>query len=303
MRGRSHIAVAVATAAAALTLVGGCAGPDDPLFPGLTPAAVDSIRLSTETGGVSITRADGWTVAIEHGVGRADTSEVHRLIRTVAGTTRGDRIRNGHNELATLGLEPEPSRIEFARDGELVAGILVGNAAPGGSRLFIQPYGRRDVYLSPPNLDELLRRPRDEWRDPFVMRFDLPDVVGVELTNLGERMVLKPRDGRWHMTQPIDQEVDKRQVDAMLYMLAELRAEGFVNDAPPESCGFSGPDATVRGSATVRLREGPDQVVLFGEPRGEQWCAMRRGRPDVYLVAREVVELLFIPTPAPSESR
>ncbi len=273
----------------------GCGEGDASLFPRLSAETADAVEITRDGRSLSLARdADGWQVILQHGPGRADDGAVDEFLTLLGRSTRDEIVSGGGDQLATLGLsDGGTGRILVASSGRPVVDALIGADAPGASRVFLMPDGGRDVFVSPDGLADLLRLPTDDWRDHRIMSFRLPDVVGLELVNQGETMVIVPVEGRWHMTRPVDQDVDKRFVDALLFSLSELEAVGFENGRTPLECGFGESGRDGLGSATVRFATGPPQSVLFGGGRGDMWYTMRPDRDDIYLLPLEFIESIF----------
>lgn len=302
MRHRRILPAILVIGVFALAVLSACADRDAPLFPRLDVETADAVELEYDGRLVSLAReADGWRIALPRGRGHADDDAVAAFLELVARARRSDVVSDAHGELETLGLADEGvGRLVVRSPGRVVVDARLGAVAPGPSRVFLMPRGDRDAFVSPDGLAEWLAQPLDEWRDDGIMAFRLPDVVGVEIVNRGVRAVLAPVDGRWVMTRPVEQDVEKGTVDGLLLSISDLSASGFENDRDPVDCGFvlagdgsGGAVAGSRGSVTVRLSTGPPMRIAFGDPAGEMWHAMRGDRDDVYLVQRGLVELIF----------
>ncbi len=289
--GRALLAAALTVAAC----LSGCADGGAPLFPQLSTATADVIEIARGDHSLSLARdKDGWWIALPGGRGHADEDSVDGLLTLLARSTRREIVRGGRSQLQTLGLSNGGTgRIVVTSSGRPIVDVRIGADAPGASRVFMMLDGERDVFVSPDGLADMLDQPLDDWRDRRIMSFELPDVVGIELVHQGEVMVIVPVDGRWHMTRPIDQDVDKRFVDALLFSLAELDAVGFESGGARLECGFGESGHEGLGSVTVRFTTGPPQSVLFGDGIGEMWCTMRPDRDDIYLLPREFIESIF----------
>lgn len=295
--------VALCAVLAASVCLPGCADPDAALFPRLSATTADALEITRGGQCLALARdADGWWVALPGRRGRASDDSVDKLFTVLARSTRREIVRGGHGQLETLGLaDGDGGRISITSSGRSVVDTRFGADAPGASRVFLMPDGERDVFVSPDGLADLLGLPSDDWRDRRIMSFELPDVIGVELVNQGAQMVIAPVDGRWHMTRPVDQDVYKGYVDALLFSLAELEAVGFENERTPSECGFGETGRDGRGSVTVRFANARPQSVLFGGSANDSWYTMRPDRDDIYLVPGELVELIFGgETPGPS---
>jgi len=283
------------TALTIAAVVSGCADGSDLLFPRLAGSTADVVEIARGDNGLSLARdEDGWWIALPRGRGRADDASVDELLTLLARSTRSEIVSGGGDQLQTLGLaDGGTGRLVVQESGQRLVDVRIGADAPGASRVFMLPDGERDVFVSPDGLADVLEMPLDDWRDRRIMSFALPDVVGVELVNQGEVMVIVPVEGRWHMTRPVDQDVDKRFVDALLFSLAELDAVGFENERTPLECGFGEDGREGLGSVTVRFATGPPQSVLFGGGDGDMWYAIRPDRDDIYLLPLEFVESVF----------
>ncbi len=293
-----------ATLVAAVSL-SGCDEGDAPLFPGLSAAAADAVEITRGDSDLSFERdADGWWIALHEGRGRADDELVEDLLDLLARSRHGDIVPGGQDQLGTLGLaNGGTGRIVVTSSDRPIIDVRIGSDAPGPSQVFMLPEGERGVFVSSDGLADMFRLPFDDWRDHRITSFELPDVVGLELVNRGEMMVIVPVDGRWHMTRPVDQDVDKRFVDALLFSLAELDAVGFESRRSPAACGFGEDGSEGLGSVTVRLAIGPPQSVLFGGGDGDMWYVMRPDRDDIYLLPLEFVESVFGDVTAEPPSR
>lgn len=273
--------------------IAGCAERADELFPELDRA--DRISVSHGATALRLTRDEaGWWVDLPGGRGRADDELVAHLLAVLGRSSRSELVPGGAERLEMLGLDEGSSGLVtvFAH-AQTIARTRTGSQAPGASRVFIMPVGDSEVFVSPDGLADLLSLPLREWRDRSVLEFALPDVVGIELWNRDRRMTLVPLDGRWHMTEPIEQDVHKGFVDALLFALAELEAVDFADDRPIEACGFGVDEASARGRVAISLKDDRVLRLSFGSEHEKGWCAMRPDRSDVYVVPRETVEIIF----------
>jgi hypothetical protein len=258
------------------------------LFPGVTATALTTIELPTTDGEVArLVRRDGrW--------------HLEQPVDFPADTLAADAIASSLADLAAEVTfdEPEPlanygladaGTIRFESPGS-VHTLRVGNeSSVGGSTYVIVGEGPQvravKTFRTTP-----LAKSVQQLRDVAVLDFDRETVSRVSVRwPSGRADAVRDEDGEgWRLTQPLEAPADASVLDGLLSDLQFLRADGFVDDPPPDGeLGFDAPEAYVELRAEGRAEP---ITLTIGAVRGEGSRAVRGQRGVVYEVAEARLE-------------
>jgi hypothetical protein len=153
------------------------------LFPGLRPHAVTQVEISDAASRL-LMRLEGahsaaggsdqntppngrWQLDIGGAAYPASQARVDDFVIGMASLSRGTLVTRDGASASSLGLGKGAGRHVLLRgsSGEVLADITVGNAASGSSEMYVQPAGRKEVYLTAGSLSHALSTDRAYWAE------------------------------------------------------------------------------------------------------------------------------------------
>jgi hypothetical protein len=258
------------------------------LFPGVTATGIDAIELPTTDGETArLVRREGrWH--LERPVDfPADTLAVDAIASSLADLA-ADATFDEPEPLASYGLA-EAGTVRFEIAGS-VETLRVGNESSVGGTTYVIVGDGPQVSAVKTFRTTPLAKTVQQLRDVSVLDFDRETVTRVSVRwPSGRADAVRDEAGEgWQLTQPLQAAADTSVVDGLLSDLQFLRADGFVDDPPPDAeLGFDAPEAYVE----LRAEGRSEPITLtIGAPRGEASRAVRGQRGVVYEVAEARLE-------------
>lgn len=286
---------------------------DRPLLPELRPERVLALRVDLLARGVQLRLerdARGSWFLTDPIAYPAEDALVEKLL-AVAARERGTLDRGA--DPARLGLDPpravleldvleEPRpgtpperrtrRVELGADDLdprlQLARVPAHPAAPPGASAA--------VLRIPRTLGNTLARAVDDWRDPRLTPLAAGDVRRLVRRGAAPLDVERDEDGGWRARES-GIRLDPDAVGLLVRVAAEMRATGFVSDAPGSLSGYGlDPPAF---ELELSGREGAPVLVRFGHgPQGARWFAARADLACVFAVEATDMGLLQRPEEA-----
>ena len=191
------------------------------------------------------------------------------------------------------GLGEGAARVRFGTEaGEHV--LRLGGKTPVGANSYAAREGDEAVYTIPSHRASALRRSLVDLREKRVLRFDRAAVTRIELAWPGGGVTLD-RDGEgFRMTEPVADAADRASVDALLADLGFLRAEGFLDEPPPDAeLGLDDPAFVARLSVPAEAEGGAEvaaqvfELRIGGELEDAPQRAARGREASVYRIPKE----------------
>ena len=171
--------------------------------------------------------------------------------------------------------------------------LLFGKVDAEKKAVYVMRDGEPTVMLAPDELWTALPKTVAALRNKVVVAYAADKLNKVELAHARGAVTLEKDGAAWKITAPEALKADSGAVNAVLWRLRDLRASGFLADAPEEIPRLVGkPDVTVKlweeGAAE------PKTVVLRAskEARGGQPAAVAavQGQGPVMLVDGKAIE-------------
>jgi hypothetical protein len=222
------------------------------------------------------------------------------------GLTRNTAVAVVDPDAKGLGFEPPRAIVEVREEvegRERVRRIELGSIDIDGQHLFVRVDGR--IVRTLGNLDSVLDRPRDLWRDRRIVAFDPRAVVefsrrgkigkadGSELLDLDIAGVLG--GAGWSATRPFEGTLDPTVVLNWLGTLTSLPAKSFADEAVgrPDVVGL---DESGLAFEVVE-NDGRRTTLTFQHDRvTTTWFVMRSDVPYVWRIEGEAMTDLTLPT-------
>jgi hypothetical protein len=203
------------------------------LFQGVSAEEIDAIAL-TASGGelVRLERSDkGWKIT-EPVQFPADKIRADGLASSLASLS-SEAVFEEPEPLDEYGLGADPT-IRFWV-GEAEHALYIGDKTPVAGNTYVKTGAGAQVYAVKSYRTSALTKSLDELRDSKILDFDRDAVDRVEASWPGGGVVLEKGEAGWKMLEPVEAPADAHTVDDLLSDLSFLRADGFIDEAPPDA--------------------------------------------------------------------
>lgn len=264
------------------------------------PEQVTGLTLTTESGTVAASRADGrWSIDEPRPV-EADGEELDAVVDNLHTAAQERLIAEEPEDLGAFGLAEPDARAVLRLDDGRELSLAVGNDTPVGFNLYALADDGR-VYSAPRALRGQLAKSLHDLRDRSILSFDETAVRRIELQAPSYTASLSLEDpegengGTWQVTAPVETRADEDTVADLLDELSAGEAEAFVLDDAPsdeqlEAYGLASPETRV----TLWTADDASHGLLLGgeseDPAGRY--AMRAGGSSVFVVSEDLLELI-----------
>lgn len=204
------------------------------LFPDVEVEDVAFVALETTDGRAArIERQDGGFRLVAPLDFAVDRTTIDGIVGALAEVQSETVIESpGSDEI--YGLGGGADTVHFGTEAGEHA-LRVGGKTPVGSNTYAARDDEATVYTIPSYRANALRRSLTDLRDKRVLRFDREAVSGIELTWRGAGVRLGRGDEGWRVIAPVEDAADAATVDELLSDLSFLRADGFLDTAPPDA--------------------------------------------------------------------
>jgi len=247
----------------------------------------DRIALLTEKPGK-------WRI-VKPAAHRADGDVISDFLDKLQSAKAKEFVAESPASLAQYGLDrPSTATIWIGKDKERSSRALsFGRVAADKKGVYVMRAGEPGVMLAPEDLWAAFPKTVAALRDKVVVAYAYDKANRVELSSPRGRVVIE-RDGTaWKITDPEALKADGGAVNALLWSLRDLRALGFLTDAPAEIPRFlKKPEVTARiweegtkEPKTVLLE--PSSDVRGGKPTA---VAAVEGQGPVVLVDAKALQ-------------
>ena len=230
----------------------------------------------------------------------ADPQAVSDLIFGIDALEEAAYVTDSAKNLALYGLETPQIRVIFTLHGEdTPAALHIGDFAKDGT-----------VYVKANNSDKIVRVKRDlvdkiakgvAWlRNKQIFNFSIDDPTRVTVKykedsqNNGYVQFTCQRLGtNWRLTQPVKENAQNAEVNALLYELIDLKADEFVaeeNELSETTTGFN----TIQLQITVELRTQKVYTLQIGnlDNAGRYFARLQNQPEHIFLLNDEVIPKL-----------
>ncbi len=181
---------------------------------------------------------------------RPSRSMVRRVAHQLHDLTARAVVAEGEFDPSLYGLGDDAATVEVRlRDGSKLE-FLAGDPNPTSVSYYVKPLGEDTVYVVKKSSMDYYYFDIDEFRERRFATLDADDADRIEATVDGRSLVLERTGPRlWHMTAPVDQDVETEEARTMLGRTGALKAMEFVadgDDADMEALGLQPPEHTVK---------------------------------------------------------
>jgi len=232
------------------------------LFEGMTPDAVQAVRMTGPDGTAELSRATGrWTV----NGWDADGVQVSQLLNELRLMEVGDLVATNPANHQRMGVDDEGAvRVEVDVDGDTRT-VLIGDQGPRFGTAYGRLPGEDDVYVLEGDLRTHARKSVDAWRDKEIVAVDTAAVGRIEIERDGTSYAVVRGDSVWTLEDGGD--VDAIQVRNVLVELSSVVASGFLTEADSLFVAPPGASSRAYSSSGETLAE-----ITIGSGEGERWA-------------------------------
>jgi hypothetical protein len=254
--------------------------------------------LDLEVGGDRISLvADAprrWQIVKPHTY-RADGDLVSDFLDKLDSAKVKEFVAESPPSLAPYGLDrPTTVTIWTGKDKERSSKtLLFGRGDVDKKGVYVMRAGEPGVMLAPDELWVAFPKTVAALRDKTVVTYAYDKAKRIEIESSKGRVVIE-RDGTgWKITAPDALKADSGAVNALLWSIRDLRASGFLADAPSDIARFlKKPEVTVRiweegAKAPRTLLVGPSAEIRGGKPAA---VAAVEGQGPVALVDAKALQ-------------
>jgi len=217
-------------------------------------------------------RQDTWWVThpIET---RADSRRINQMLNMLAAAPVIDVIspeaqRRNHTSPRDYGLVPPRARLLLRGSSVQPVELRFGTVAGHGESLYASFTGSTHVWVTNPELADVLPRNIGELRDRTLLPYPVSQLRRFEIRSSGQPILAAEREasGDWSLRQPSVRRADHEAVTALLDYIASAEILSFVDS--PATGGSSDPD-TLGITYGCTASESPTMARFwFGNGRG-----------------------------------
>ena len=273
----------------------------EPLFDQTLRETLDSVKVSTNAGNVTIEKGKDdteWFVRIdENVVYPASAVRVRSLITSVFDVTKYKLMGRGEKYWAEFELESNRAdTVEVFKDGKSMFTLYVGKEGPGQKGDYVRSSLSDEIYLTDATMQRHFGQDPRYW---FNMRLFPEGYTGEDIfaitfddLNSGAKISMKREAqgklGKWNNLVPGAPEPDGRVADAIADNLALLEGVNFVNGAEITPNVVMELDTGKLGHLTIDCQKIMDegQYVYLLKKRGDSY---------MYLIQEDKLKRLFQP--------
>lgn len=125
----------------------------------------------------------------------------------------------------------------------------------------------------------------EEAKKKTLFTFDTEAVIGVTLVYPDRTIEVKRSDGKWRLTQPVDDLADEPTVTNLVRAIADCEVKSTLDDVPTDLAPFGLDKPKVEVKVALKDRELPAIKVGKNTPVGFSTYIQRADEPKVYLTA------------------
>jgi hypothetical protein len=202
------------------------------LFQGISAEEIDAVVLTASEGEpVRLERSDeGWRIT-EPVRFPADEIRADGLASSLVGLS-SEAVFEEPEPLEEYGIGADPTLRFWIGDAEHA--LHVGDKTPVGGNTYVKTGAGAQVYAVKSYHASALTKSLEELRDSKVLDFDRDAVDRIEASWPGGGVVLEKGEEGWRLLEPLEAQADAGAIDDLLSDLNFLRADGFIDEVPPD---------------------------------------------------------------------
>jgi hypothetical protein len=203
------------------------------LFQGVSAEEIESVVLLASGGELVRLERSGEDWRITEPVRfPADQIRADSLASSLASLS-SEAVFEEPEPLEEYGIGADPS-IRFSI-GDLEHVLHIGDKTPVGGNTYVKTGEDERVYAVKSYRASSLARSLEELRQSKILDFDRDAVDRIEAKWPDGGVVLEKGEEGWRLLEPLETPADTDTVEALLSDLKFLRADGFIDEVPPDS--------------------------------------------------------------------
>jgi len=146
------------------------------------------------------------------------------------------------------------------------------------------------VMVVPKSAFDQVNKSANDLRSKQVASIDVEDAQRIAMMRGGKRFELRREGEGWRLASPRPLEADAQKIEDMLWQLADLRAEGFIDSpGPPAGYGLE----PLQNGVTVYFKRRKQPIhIWFGGPAGPKRIYVKADAPTIYAVSATILSHL-----------
>jgi hypothetical protein len=259
----------------------------------LDPAKVDALEVTHGTDTLKFAKTEGeWQ--IEQPIAtRADFGAVEGLVSRISSAQMKSIAAAEATDLKTYGLDKPAASVKIGT-GSSQATLVIG-AAAGEGAVYAKDGARPAVFTLDSSLVDDLKTDAGEYRQKDLFDARAFTATRIDITRNGqavafEKTKVKDKDGkdeaRWKQVLPSAKDVGSATVEAMLSVVTNARAMGFVTASTKTN--LDKPALTI----AITYDQGKEERVTFAR-NGADGFAQRSGTPGAATVETATIDSII----------
>jgi hypothetical protein len=237
----------------------------------------------------------GWQIT-SPGKLKADPDEVSSLIRRINSMRVKEFVAEEAKKPAEFGLDkPKIALTVYTGKDQAQRRLLIGRQDADKRGVYAKRAARPQIMLLDSSVVSDLTKKVFDLRERRILKFDTAQVNELELEYPKARMQFKLEGEEWKMTRPESAPAKGYMVESMLYDLAHLKAEEFIEGTPEKKVNYGWDKPQVKVSLKVGYgNKASSMGLLIGaaDPRDDKLVYVKRNDGKVFLVSKDIVEQL-----------
>jgi hypothetical protein len=224
---------------------------------------------------------------------RAGTDQVTSLLNRLSDLNQMDVVAKNQDRHAVYGVDDATGLRVRIYGGDKPAGDLVfGQPAQDGAQ-YVRRFDEVEVIEAAPSLADLMDISLWQWMDRTMISVKPEEIEKITITKPkgDEVTIVRQPDGKWMVTSPEEYEPSKKSIDALLGVLADFKAKGFITSEDAGEFDIYDPIYKL----LIRPNDGSALHVLYFVKQLEDGDFIVKNGSDkvIYLVGKDSLPCIF----------
>ena len=227
----------------------------------------------------------------------ADKDVIEGLISSLNDLQVKKFITESANDLTPYGLDKPEIQIAVNSEDKTEKNLSLSGLAvmPDGGGNSEGIYAKRGdlpqvVWLDADALSKFTKQVFD-LRERRILAFDTPEANKLQLIHKGQAISLERRQAGWHMLKPQDSPAKEFLVEGMLFELAQLKAESFLDQEVAKGAaeyGLGQPQLKL----DLELEDKTKLSLAVGKPVNAKQVYVQRQDGKAFIVSSDIIQQL-----------
>jgi len=253
---------------------------------------VEKFQLEREDGKYLFAKSgDKWMISspIE---ARADTSTIDGMLDKLRFLRVTKFVSESPADDAKYSLDKPSMRVSVWEEDKAAQVAIFGKKGKENDQdvVYAKVEGYNSILAVRAGILDDLSKSLEEMRDKKLVRLIKADVEKIEMKKGGQDIVLSKEKDEWKLEKPLQDKAETSQVRKILDGFVDAEIKKFVADGVKDFAkyGFGDKSPWIAFS----MKDGKSSKVIFGNEIEDGVCARVEGEKSVYLVDKDVLELL-----------